>query len=243
MRLLLPLASCALLSACAGHVADFVGPRASIIGEQLTRYGLSPGQRTCVGERLGANLTPRQLRLLTRSAETVRRGYYDPARLTIRDLMHVASSQSDTAIGVAMVRASASCDASPELVVRTVAPPTPAETAAAPAAPAARATVWLNLGAAATGQRIAVDASSLEQDATRRRAWFRLIDPGAGAPTGISYLLSVDCTARTISATSRRVQDAAGNVTEQREFTADDARPNPVESGTVMEIAFLSLCT
>ena len=236
---LLPLTFLALLPGCAGHVADYVGPRSSIISEQLARYGLNSGQSQCIGERLGATLTPRQLRLLTRTAGTVRQGYYEPERLTIRDLMHVASSMSDATIGIAMVRAAASCDATPELVVRTEAPPPPTQEEAPPP----RATAWLNLGAAPTGQRIAVDASSLEQDSTTRRAWFRLTDPGAAAPSGISYLLRIDCQARTISAAARRVQDPAGNVTEQRDFSADDARPNPVENGTVMEIAFLSLCS
>jgi len=229
----------ALLPGCAGHVADFVGPRASIVAPQLGRYGLNDRQTLCVGERLGSALTPRQMRLLTRSASTVRQGYYEPERLTIRDFMHVASSMSDSAIGLAVVRAAASCDATPELIARREAPP-PVQAAAAPAP---RATAWLNLGAASTGQRIAVDASSIEQDASSRRGWFRLTDPGAGVPSGISYLLSIDCRARTISATARRVQDAAGNVTDHRDFSADDARPNPVENGTVMEIAFLSVCT
>ena len=235
---LLPFAFAALLSGCAGHVADFVGPRSEIVSDQLTRYGLNLIQSRCIGERLSGTLNPRQLRLLARSASAVRQGYYEPERLTIRDLMHVASSMSDAAIGLAMVRAAASCDATPELIARREAPPVEA----APPPPP-RATAWLNLGSAPTGQRIAVDASSLEQDATARRAWFRLQDPSAPSPSAISYLLRIDCAARTISATARRVQDAAGTVTEHREFTADDARPNPVENGTVMEIAFLSVCT
>jgi hypothetical protein len=237
----LALALLVLLSGCAGHVADFVGARAGIIAPELRRYGLDDRRTVCVGERLGAQLTPRQLRLLTRSAGSVERGYYEPERLTVRDFLYVASSMSDSAIGIAAVRAAASCDATPELIARAEAPAPPASAADAPQRP--RATTWLNLGAASTGQRIAVDASSLEQDATTRRAWFRLSDPGAATPNGISYLLSIDCGARTISATARRVQDAAGNVTEQREFSADDARPNPVENGTVMEIAFLSVCS
>ncbi len=238
---LLALAFLALLSGCAGHVADFVGARAGIVAPQLRRYGLDDRRTVCVGERLGAQLTPRQLRLLTRSAESVERGYYEPARLSIRDFLHVASSMSDSAIGVAAIRAAASCDATPELIARATAP-VPVE--APPAvAPAPRATAWLNLGAATTGQRIAVDASSLEQGATLRRAWFRLTDPGAATPNGVSYLLSIDCPGRTIAATARRVQDGAGNVTEQRDFSADDARPNPIESGTVMEIAYLSVCS
>jgi len=228
-----------ILASCAGHVADFVGARANIVAPELTRFGLNDRQMLCVSERLGGALTPRQIRLLTRSASTVRQGYYEPERLTIRDFMHVASSMSDSAIGLAVVRAAANCDATPELIAQREATP-PVEAAAAPAA---RATAWLNLGAATTGQRIAVDASSIEQDATLRRGWFRLTDPGAGAPSGISYQLSIDCRARTIAATARRVQDAAGNVTDHRDFSADDSRPNPVENGTVMEIAFLSVCT
>jgi len=234
---LLPFAFAALLSGCAGHVADFVGPRTAIVSEQLTRYGLSPVQSRCIGERLSSALNPRQLRFLARSASSVRQGYYEPERLTIRDLMHVASSMSDATIGLAMVRAAASCDATPELIARRETPPVEV------APPPPRAIAWLNLGSASTGQRIAVDASSLEQDATSRRAWFRLQDPNVPSPSAISYLLQIDCAARTISATARRVQDAAGAITEHRDFTADDARPNPVENGTVMEIAFLSVCT
>ncbi len=241
MRLLPPALLTLLLSGCAGHVADFVGPRGGIVAEQLTRYGLNDRQTACVGDRLGGGLNPRQMRLLARSASSVRQGYYEPERLTIRDFLHVASSMSDSAIGLAAVRAAASCDATPELIARANAP-VPVD-APPIVAPAPRATAWLNLGAATTGQRIAVDASSLEQGATLRRAWFRLTDPGAAAPNGVSYLLSIDCPGRTIAATARRVQDAAGNVTEQRDFSADDARPNPVESGTVMEIAYLSVCS
>ena len=233
---LLPLAFAALLSGCAGHVADYVGPRNEIVSDQLTRYGLNLIQSRCIGERLSSSLNPRQLRFLARSASSVRQGYYEPERLTIRDLMHVASSMSDATIGLAMVRAAASCDATPELITRREAPPVEV-------APPPRAIAWLNLGSAPTGQRIAVDASSLEQDATSRRAWFRLQDPNTPSPSAISYLLRIDCAARTISATARRVQDAAGAITEHRDFTADDARPNPVENGTVMEIAFLSVCT
>lgn len=229
----------ALLAGCAGHVADYVGPRTDIIAEQLPRYGLNLLQSRCIGERLGGSLSPRQLRLLSRSAASVQQGYYEPERLTIRDLLHVASSMSDATIGLAMVRAAASCDATPELIARREAPPADV----APTAPAPRPIAWLNLGAAPTGQRIAIDASSLEQDAATRLAWFRLQDPGATGPSAISYLLRIDCQARTISATARRVQDASGAVTEHRDFSADDAQPNPVENGTVMEIAFLSVCT
>jgi hypothetical protein len=39
---------------------------------------------------------------------------------------------------------------------------------------------------------------------------------------------------------ARRRQDASGAVTEYREYPDN---PLPVEAGTVMEIAFLSLCT
>ena len=231
---LISLAFATALAGCAGHVADYVGPREGIVQPQLVRYGLNLRQAGCVAERLTASLNPRQLRTLTRAAETVRRGYFDPERLTIRDLMHVASSQSDTAIGLALVRAAANCDATPELIAAREAP----RIVIAPPPP--RPPAWLNLGAAPTGQAIAIDASTLEQQGTTRTAWFRLTDPAPAPPNRNTYRLRLDCTARTINSLARRRQEPDGSTSEFVEYPDN---PLPVEGGTVMEIAFLSLCS
>ena len=235
MRLLpLALLSLCLAAGCAGQLRDFVGSRASIVSPQLIRYGLDLAQSRCVGERLGAALTPRQLRLFARAAGSARQGYYQPGRLTMRDLAWVATAMGDGEVPVALERAQASCGIA---VMVQDAPPPPAA-ASAPAA--ARAPVWLNLGAAGSGQSIAIDASTIEQAGSQRSAWFRMTDPGATAPSADTFLLHIDCARRTINAKSRRRQDAAGAIVDNVDYPDN---PLPVEGGTVMEIAFLSLCT
>ena len=54
----LPLLILAALAGCAGHVADYVGSRSSIVSPQLIRYGFDLAQARCVGERLGAARLP-----------------------------------------------------------------------------------------------------------------------------------------------------------------------------------------
>jgi hypothetical protein len=233
--LLLALLPTAMLAGCAGNVADYVGPRSTIIHEQLIRYGLHVRASQCVGERLGATLTPLQLRRFERLAAVVREGYFDPPRLTIRDLRHVASTMSDPQIRLEFESATALCG---------VEAPVPVATApATPPAPAPRAEAWLNLGAAPTGQAIAVDASSLEQEPSARKAWFRLTNPGEAQPLANAYLLRIDCAHRTIEALARRRQDARGLVSDYQEYPAGSEGPLPVEGGTVMEIAYLAMCT
>lgn len=218
-----------VLSACAGQVADYVGPRAGIVTPQLIRYGFDLEQTRCVSDRLGASLRPKPLRLFVRAAGAVQQGYYEPARLTPGDLAWVATVRGDPT-RAAFAAAASACG------VRTEAPP-PVVTVAAH--PVLRPPAWLNLGAAPTGQSIAVDASTIEQDEAGRAAWFRLTDPGQ-PPSADTFRLRLDCRARTINATERRRVDAAGAVLESRPYPDN---PLPVENGTVMEIAFLSLCT
>lgn len=233
MRLLPALFGLGLLTACAGNVADYVGPRQDIIVPQLARYGLDETQSRCVADDLSQHLTPLQMRRLERVAASVQQGYFDPARLTDRDLLHAASTLSDPQIRLELARATQSCGVG---VLPTV-------VAEAPTAPAAPTAEWLNLGAAPTGQAIAVDASTLEREPTARKAWFRLTNPNEAAATGISYLLRINCTARTIEALAHRRVDASGAVTEYHEYAQDSEGPLPIEGGTVMEIAFLALCT
>lgn len=236
---LLPLAVLFLAAGCAGNLADYVGPRASIIAPELPRYGLDSRQTECISERLGASLSPLQLRLFARSAGALRRGFFDPVRLTMRDLMHVATTVSEP-VSLELIRAAAACGAAPELAVRRETPDVVADAESPPASAQSRTPVWLNLGAAPTGQSIAIDASTIEQEGGRRTAWFRLTDPAPAEPTGNSYLLSVDCAARTINPRARKRVDDTGAVVENVDYPDN---PLPVEGGTVMEIAYLALCT
>lgn len=237
MRLLAALSLLPLVGACAGNVADYVGPRSSIIAPQLARYGLEATQVRCVGDRLAAGLSPLQLRRFVRVASIVEQGFFDPPRLTVRDLMHVASSIPDEKIRTEMTAATEACS------VQIYPAAAGAPSAAVAQAATARTPIWLNLGAAPTGQAIAVEASSLEPNGSMRKAWFRLTNPNETQTTGVSYLLQIDCSARTIEAMAHRVQDASGAVTDLREYARDAEGPLPIEGGTVMEIAFLAVCT
>src|ERR1041384_8015376 len=98
-----------LLGGCAGNVADYIGARASIVRPQLIRYGYELQQSSCVGERLGKELTPLQLRRLVRSASALKRGYGEDGRLTPREFLHVASSMPNPVIGQQLKAANAAC--------------------------------------------------------------------------------------------------------------------------------------
>jgi hypothetical protein len=245
------------LAGCAGNVADYVGPHTAILAPQLIRYGLDLRESRCVGERLAADLDPLRLRRLARSAGAVRQGYFDPERLSARDLAYVAAHERDPRVGPAFERAAAACSlaqasaaaaapAGPNNEGVTILGPgqLPAPNGTVPGAPGAasaeRSPAWLNLGAAGSGQSIAVDAATIEQDGATRTAWFRMTDPGAHAAADNTYRLRIDCQHRTINSLARRRRDAAGAIAEYREYPDN---PLPVEGGTVMEIAFLSLCT
>lgn len=223
------------LSGCAGHVADYVGPRDGIVAPQIERFGLNLRQTQCVANRLTQTLTPRQLRYLNRQLRDVRRGFYDPDRLTVRDLLRSASAMADNAIGLAMVRATATCDASPDAIAASE---VARFMAAMPPAPP-RQPAWLSLGSAPSGQAIAINGATLEQQGTTRTAWFRLIDPSPAPPNPNIYRLRIDCAARTINSLARRRIERDGRESEFREYPDN---PLPIEGGTVMEIAFLSLC-
>lgn len=230
--LLLPLA------ACAGNVLDYAGSRAGIVTPQLIRFGFDLGEARCVGDRLGATVSPLLLRRLVRAASVVRRGQSAPDRLVPRDLLSVAGTVRGGDMRGALALAIGHCGMSPDRVAGNLPRPAPTLTVPAPAVPEPSA--WLNLGAAGSGQSIAVDASTLEQDASSRTAWFRLADPGAAAPGDSVFLLRIDCSARTIDARARERRDPAGAVLEHVDYPSN---PLPAENGTVMEIAFLALCT
>jgi hypothetical protein len=247
MRLLpLALLPFFLLAGCVGELQDFVGPVSHTTTPQLLRFGLDLVQARCVGDSLAERLRPRQLRMFARAASGLHDGWFEPGRLTLRDLSYLAAHHPDAAFGPALERAIGLCnvplpsalpgDASGATMTSLTELPRPDS---APAAGAPRAPTWLNLGAAGSGQSIAVNAATIEQQGSQRTAWFRLTDPGA-APSPDSFLLQIDCAHRTIDAKAREHHDAAGAVSQHVDYPDN---PLAVEGGTVMEIAWLSLCT
>jgi hypothetical protein len=120
--------------------------------------------------------------------------------------------------------------------------PPPSGGAIAAAAASPRAT-WLNLGAASSGQSIGIDATSIEQEGATRTAWFRMTDPESGQPSNSAYRLRIDCSAQTVQPLALRQSGEGGAQPSVRQLVGPDAAPGPPESGTVLEIAFLSLCT
>jgi hypothetical protein len=237
------LLSFLLLAGCAGQLRDYVGPRSNITSPQFIRYGLNVLQARCMGERMAGSLTPLQLRKFARAAAAVRQGREDPARLTRRDLVWIANAIGDGAVPRALARADALCGVTAaetyarELQQAEAQAAHPAEAPAAANAP--RAPTWLNLGAAGSAQSIAIDASTIIEDGRTRTAWFRMTNPGA-APSLDTYLLVIDCAHRTINARARERRAADGSVAERVDYPDN---PLAVEGGTVMEIAFLSMCT
>ncbi len=245
---LLPLAMLplALLAGCVGQLRDFVGPVSNTTSPQLLRFGLDLPQARCVGDKLGEPLRPRQLRMFARAMSGVRDGWFEPGRLTVRDLTYLAAHNRDPAVAPALERAIGLCHvavpsalpAGATGIAATGLTELPRPDGVAPAA-APRAPTWLNLGAAGSGQSIAINAATIDQQGAQRTAWFRLSDPGAG-PSPDTFLLQIDCTHRTINAKAREHHDAAGAVAQHVDYPD---HPLPVEGGTVMEIAWLSLCT
>ena len=227
-----------LVGGCAGNVADYIGPRAGIVSPQLIRYGMTLDQSRCVGERMGQNVSPLWLRRFTRAASATSRGA-TPGVLTVDDLVRVAGSLSSSEVRSALVGANDACGVTSAPAAAGADPAVDPGAAAAAAAAGERMPSWLNLGAAPSGQSIAIDASSIQQDNSTRTAWFRLTEPGSAIPGQNTYHLRVDCSARTIAEKARRKPDGTGATVE----VAGDDKPVPMERGTVMEIAWLALCT
>ena len=191
---------------------------------------------------MGRSVRPVDLRRLVRAAAPVRRGAAAPGQLAPSDLSPVAGTLGRPEVRTSLEAAMRSCNAgaSPATMTTLTELPRPdGSFASTTPAPVVRPPTWLNLGAAGSSQSIAIDASTIEQAETTRTAWFRLTDPGAPASDN-AYLLVIDCPARTINAKARERRDPAGAVLEQVDYPDN---PLPVEDGTVMEIAFLAMCT
>jgi hypothetical protein len=185
--------------------------------------------------------------MFARAMSGVHDGWFEPGQLTLRDLSYLAAHVPDANVDVALEQAIAACNVTiPSALPLAGAPgvtilgpgqlPPPS---GAPETAAPRAPTWLNLGAGGSGQSIAVNASTIEQQGNQRTAWFRLSDPGTG-PSADTFLLDIDCTHRTINAKARERHDATGAMIQHVDYPDN---PLPVEGGTVMEIAWLSLCT
>jgi hypothetical protein len=70
-----------------------------------------------------------------------------------------------------------------------------------------------------------------------------MTDPDSGATTNNMYRLRIDCQARTIQPLALRQTDATGAEISFRQYTPAEAVAGPAEAGTVLEIAFISMCT
>jgi hypothetical protein len=239
---LLPLG---LLAGCAGYAADYWKPKDSLIAPQLPRYGIAAEQSRCVGERLTKNLNVWQLRQLADIARRLVPRAGDSA-LTPRDLTYVAGLVQDPKVGPEVTATLAACNVGQAAPAASEPPPPAAEPSSAPGlqpgATPPQALRWIDLGAAATGQRIAVDISTVVINAEKREGWFRLSNPGETAPSLDAYRLRVDCPGRTITPTAARKYTAEGKVAQQEDYTAAWQAPLPIEAGTVMEIAWKRLC-
>jgi hypothetical protein len=244
------LLSLVLLGGCAGYAADYWKPKERLFAPQLARYGMSGSQAQCVERRLTGTLSVWQLRQLGDLAGRLVPGGRNPNALTPWEFTYVAGLVRDPKVGVEAKRALDACGVT--IVAAAPVPAAPAEPAAPPpAAPGlvpgasaspARPALWVNLGTAPTGQAIAVDASSLADGPSWRQAWFRLTNPGAAGGGDIAYLLRIDCAAKNITALGGRKYSPAGALVEQKDYPAPEG-PLPVETGTVMELAFRGVCT
>ena len=238
---LLPLC---LLAGCAGYAADYWKPKDSLIAPQLPRYGITAAQSGCVGERLTANLSVWQLRQLADIAGRLVPKAGNP--LAPRDLAYVAGLVQDPKVGPEVKATLDSCGAT-GAAAASAAPVAGAAAQAStqgliPGTAAPQPLRWVDLGAADTGQRIAIDITSVVMSADKREGWFRLTNPGETAPSLDGYRLRVDCPGRTITPTAARKYDPDGKVAQHEDYTAAWQKPLAIEAGTVMEIAWKRLC-
>ena len=243
-----------LLAGCAtGYATDWFRDEPGIIRPQLLRYGLDVEQSQCVSAALGGSLSKVEVRRLQEVAAAVRPA--NEAQLNIGNLQAIAGSAGgqarsalDAAIGSCNVQLAAAAPVATAAAASATgsAPVTMSGNVPVdmtPVTPPAATASWLNLGSAESGQSIGIDARSIEQEGTTRIAWFRMTDPDSGAATNNMYRLKIDCQARTIQPLALRQTDAAGTEISFRQYTPAEAVAGPAEAGTVLEIAFLSMCT
>jgi hypothetical protein len=243
VRRALVLLTSALLGGCAGYAADYWKPKNSLIAPQLIRYGMTGAQGQCVEKQLIESLSVWQLRQLSDLAARLQPGGNNPAALGTREFLHVAGLAENAKVGPETRKALETCNAqaAPVRVAATPQPGSPSGSLpTSPAAPAGTP-LWVNLGAARTGQGIAVDAASVTRGPTWREAWFRLLNTDQGNVGDIGYQLRIDCASRNITAHAGRKYAANGTLTEQKQYAKPEG-PMPVEPGTVIEVAYHALC-
>jgi hypothetical protein len=95
---LIPLAALALLAACATP--------SQRISAKLTEYGVPPRQAQCMGDRLEANLSARQLQRLV---EIGRLNRDRMGRMTVNDIVGMLDKPGDEALVAEVVRSGISC--------------------------------------------------------------------------------------------------------------------------------------
>jgi hypothetical protein len=253
MMLSSALLAAGALTGCAGYASDYWRPKAELIAPQLARYGMGGDQGRCVEGKLTAALSVWQLRQLSDLASRLSPGGRNPAAFGPRDFIHIAGLVEDPKVRPEAQRALESCGLDPSAGVadptgaerRTAASPVPANPVAAPAADAAASAppepLWVNLGAAQSGQGIAVDAASVTRGGGWRQAWFRLLNSDRSGVGDIGYLLRIDCPARRITAHAGRKYAPDGTLTEQKDYATPEG-PMGIETGTVIEVAYHALC-
>jgi hypothetical protein len=239
-RAVLALLTLAALGGCSGYAADYWKPKATLISKQLPRYGMSGDSAACVEKRLTKDLSVWQLRQLADLAGRLAPGGTNPASLGSREFLYVAGLTEDPRVKPLVQTALGACHA----VAAYAAAPAPAAASAGlmpgtTARPAAGEPLWVNLGAAQTGQGIAVDAASVTRGPSWRQAWFRLLNGGGGGDVG--YLLRIECPAKTIMALGGRKYAADGSLAEQKDYDKPEG-PMSIETGTVIEVAYHALC-
>jgi len=236
-RAVLALLSLVTLGGCAGYAADYWKPKANLIAAQLPRFAIAGEEAKCVEKRLTQDLSVWQMRQLSDLAGRLTPGGTNPASLGPREFIYVAGLAEDPRVKPLVQTALGAC----HTVTPMAAAPLPALMPGGPAssAPSGAEPLWVNLGAAQTGQGISVDAASVTRGPSWRQAWFRLLNGGGAADVG--YQLRIDCTAKTIMALSGRKYAANGGLAEQKDYDKPEG-PMSVEPGTVIEVAYHALC-
>ena len=246
MRSLSGLLFIVLLSGCAGYAADYWKPKERLIAPQLTRYGMAGPVGACVQQRLMQNLRIWQLRQLVNLAEKLETGGGAGGALGPREFVYIAGLVEDPEVGPATASAISECGIStdvPRSVIAEAAPETKAAETSSVQAPPAPVTppLWVNLGAAKSGQAIAVDAATVSRGPSWRQAWFRLLNWDRPNIGDVGYLLRVDCQAKAITAHAGRKYAPGGALIEQKDYAAPEG-PMGIEPGTVIEVAYHALC-
>jgi hypothetical protein len=242
---LLPLLLSLLLAGCAGYASDYWGSKAKLIAPELARYGMAGEQGQCVEGRLTAALTVWQLRQLSDLAARLEPGGRNPEQFGPRDFLHIAGLVEDPKVRPEAEKTLQECGLDPNAgsapAVATAAPEASPAPVAAAGASTGNEPLWVNLGAAQSGQGIAVDASSVTRGASWRQAWFRLLNSDRSNVGDIGYLLRIDCASRNITAHAGRKYAPTGALIEQKEYPAPEG-PMGIETGTVIEVAYHALC-